>query len=422
MGRPPFYQRENEGETMAADLAARAREKGWPDGLLARAQAHFSDWELENLFLAANARPQAELERELDVRERTAKGPFRIREMNARDAYGLSELWAHAPEALGEWSVTVERSPNPMAQFTLHDDCCITVLEEGGKLFACTAWSHRNVNVAGAPTKILVAHSLRVHESRRGERLADLVRRYPIRATFAKPTMAQYMYVRRDNANVLGFMKTVAPQTFSNVGVAGVVTEVSIFPARAGAAPAGVRKVERADLAACVPLINRTHGALDLFGTYTEENLALRLGQTYPGQAPPPEAWRHVYGWQDYWVLEESGRIVACGGLWDRGRDVREVWRHKGGETRTLAFTNLLDFGFAEGGEDAMARLIGHFISETARLERHSFVAPLDRLPALAAACASFEPRIEGRTFEWSPFIPQAPRVIAAPYTDLRYW
>ena len=174
----------------------------------------------------------------------------------------------------------------------------------------------------------------------------------------------------------------------------------------------------RGDLAACAALINSTHGRFDLFGPYSEENLGLRLSEGFLGEQ---SYFPHVYGWQDFHVLEEKGAIVACAGLWDRGRDMREVWRSEG-ETRTVAVTNLLDFGYAEGAERAMARLIGVLLEETAELGRTSLMAPLDRLPALAEACAPFEPRLEGRTFEWTPFVPHAPRTIAEPYTDLRFW
>ena len=400
------------------ELIRRAEEKGWPEDLLGRlrkvARTDEIEWMMEEWGVAG-------VQRELDVRERTANGPFRIREMNIRDAPAFSELWAHSPEKIGDWTVTVERSPNALAQFMLHEECSITVLEEQGALFACTAWSRRNVLVGAKPVLVTVAHSLRVHESRRGARLADLVRRYPHRATFARPNIGQFMYVRSGNDGVLGFLGKVANETFGKIGAAGVRAEVTHLAPRAFDGDAsGIRKAVRGDLAACAELINRTHGAFDLFAPYTAENLAARLGQGYASEPPP--YYSHVYGWPDFHVLEENGAIVACAGLWDRGRDMREVWRAADGDVRTVAVTNLLDFGHAAGGEEAMARLIAYLLGETAKLGRTSLVAPLDRLPALAQACAGFEPRLEGRTFEWTPYIPQAPRTIAEPYTDLRFW
>ena len=405
------------------DLIAQAKSQNWPDGMARRVAAVVTPWEIDN-WLGPNARPRHELERELDARERTMNGPFHVRELNVRDLPAFSELWAHAPEALGEWSVTVERSPNPIAQFRLHDNCCITVLEERGQIHACTAWSRRPVLIGGKPTLIHVAHSLRVHEAKRGARLADLVRRFPPTAMSAIPTIAQYMYVRTGNDGVLGFLSTVANQVFGAVGAAGVQTIVTQFPAREFSGDvSGVREAKREDGEACAALINRTHGAFDLFYPYTGESLARMLSQGLPDEAPTDNPyWPHVYGWRDYWVLEDAGKIVACGGLWDRGRDMRETWRSKSGETHEFSATNLLDWGYAEGREDAMAKLIGFSIGETHKLGRTAHVAPLDRLPKLVEATAHFEPRTDGRTFEWTPYLPTTPKVIPEPYTDLRYW
>lgn len=402
-----------------ADFDKRAKEKGISEAMMARIRAVCRPSEIEWL-LGPDGPPPARMERELDVRERTMNGPFHVREMNGRDGEAFAELWAHSPEQIGEWSVVVERSPNSLAQFFLHEDCSITVLEERGALYACTAWSRRNVLLQGKLVPIHVAHSLRVHERRRGERLADLVRRYPPRATYNKPTIAQFMYVRAGNEGVLGFLGKVAKETFGNIGAAGVTIEVTHLSPRPFVGDTrGIRRVRPDDLAACAASVNRTHGAFDLFAPYTAENLASRLDQGYPGELP--FFYPHVYGWQDFHVLEENGAIVACAGLWDRGRDMREVW-YRAGERRTIAVTNLLDFGCAAGAEDAMVRLIEFQLGETAKLGRTSLVLPLDRLPTLAASCQRFDPRGESRTFEWTPFIPEAPRTVPLPYTDLRFW
>ena len=47
-----------------------------------------------------------------------------------------------------------------------------------------------------------------------------------------------------------------------------------------------------------------------------------------------------IYGYEAYYLLEDEGEIVACAGLWDRGRDLRERWRHReSGNERVVAVT-----------------------------------------------------------------------------------
>jgi len=104
------------------------------------------------------------------------------------------------------------------------------------------------------------------------------------------------------------------------------------------------------------------------------------------GLGDKPAWWNSVYTWSDSYVLEDEGRIVACGGLWDRGKNVRERWRNaRTGDERSLEATALLDFGFAPGREDAMAALVRYFVGETAVLGRDHLLAPLDQLPELSA-------------------------------------
>jgi hypothetical protein len=174
-------------------------------------------------------------------------------------------------------------------------------------------------------------------------------------------------------------------------------------------------------------MINRTHGGLDLFRPYTEAEFELRLDEGYWG-----ERWEwipHVYGWEDFFVVEDGGRVVACGGLWDRGRDMSERWRNREtGEERAMTVTALLDIGFEAGREDAMARLIEHFIGETGRLGRDVLLAPLQFLPEVAALLERYEPREDTRGLGWLMWDAESNRLghptvmPERPYTDLAYW
>jgi len=171
-----------------------------------------------------------------------------------------------------------------------------------------------------------------------------------------------------------------------------------------------------------VELINRTHAGLDLFAPYGPESLRHMLDGGVWGERPP---WQpSVYGWSDYCVLEEAGRIVACGGFWDRGRDMREIWRSTSGEgaERRVEVAAALDLGCEEGREDALAELLRDFGSRSAARGRQSLIADLGHLPAVTERLSDLEPRWESRTLEWSPFLPALPKALGECYLDLRYW
>jgi hypothetical protein len=177
-----------------------------------------------------------------------------------------------------------------------------------------------------------------------------------------------------------------------------------------------VRAARASDYARCAELINRTHAGRDLFRPYSIDWLVDRLDADVPPGAPPASPYRAG----DFRVLERNGKIVACAGLWDRGRDIRERWRHReNGQERTVSGTALLDIGFAEGAEDAMAALIEHLIGVTAEMGRDFLVAPLETLPEVAALLLSRTPREETRYLQWRA---ETPALRTPTHLDLVYW
>ena len=257
-----------------------------------------------------------------------------------------------------------------------------------------------------------------MRDGRRGEGLGDMVRRYPSPA-LRLPTVGQVMYMRIGNAGIAGFLEAVKFQAEGERPQK--VVGVTYLTARADkAAGEGVRPIAETDLATCAALINRTHAGLDLFAPYGPESLKLVLDEGFWGAGHP---WvRHVYGWPDVFVLEEGGQIVACAGLWDRGRDMREVWRKEGEPERRVAVGAALDLGCAQGREDALAHLLRYLGSLSADRARDSLIADLEHLPAVSAALADLEPKVESRTLEWSPGAPTLPTALGECFLDLRYW
>lgn len=408
-------------DAVAAEaLIARAQARGWPAGLAERAlavrtpRAHLEGW----LAAPADANGLFQIERTIEVFERLAGGPYRARELTARDEEAFEALWADAPEKVGDWEVTVERSPDALAQFRLQPGASISVVEAEGELVACTAWSPANCLVGGKPCSIHYAQGLRVRAGRRREGLGDLVRRFPSRA-LQNPTVGQIMYMRIGNAGMAGFLEAVKFQA-QGERPQKVVGAVHLAARAAPAAPRGMRPVAEADLGRCTELINRAHAGLDLFAPLGAESLRSRLDGGVWGEGPP---WRRrVYGWPDFLVIEARGRIVACGGLWDRGRDMREVWRSKEGEVRRVEVAAALDLGCEAGREDVLADLLRHFASRAAALGRQSLIADLEHLPKIVERLADLDPRVESRTLEWSPFLPGLPLTLGDCHLDLRYW
>jgi hypothetical protein len=362
--------------------------------------------------------------------QRLSIGDLRGRDATFTDNEAFSELWADSPEEIGEWEITVERGPDAFAQFRLQENVHLPVLAIGPELVACCAFSRRNVLIQGRRVSVRYGQALRVRRAYRRLGYGDQVRRLAGPPALSRPEIGQYDLMRTQNFAVVNWWQKFVPGFFDNVpkregAVPGIPVSVSQFPAQAADADGAIRLARVEDLPACADLINRTHAGTDLFRPYSAEYLESVLDEGFWGERPhktgnPAMDWYDsVYAWPDYFVLEEGGCIRACGGLWDRGRDMRERWRRIGGnEERSVAMTCLLDFGYADGATECMARLLRHFIGRSHQLGRDYLTAPIEHLPDVTATMESFRPEVDARSLRWALKDP----AMTKPYIDLRYW
>ena len=404
----------------------KASEAGWPDRLLERMRGiGWPSWKIQVLLDAPGWQTPSMLDDQVSGIERFVSG-LHLREATWEDDERLSDLFANSTERLGDWDVTVHRSPNPFAQQRLQGRWFLKLLVEDHLAIASSAYSGRSSIVAGQRLSVGWMGGWRVRNSHRKGGYAALLMNTPGSASNVFGMMS-YWYVRMENATAVSWIDKRLDNMRGPDGreTKQLTASVMHIDTSSGARlNVAVRPITVEDLPRCVELINRTHEGLDLFRPYSVEGLADRLDDLFWGPKPPfvPE----VYGWADMFVLEEGGHIVACAGLWDRGRDVREHWHNRAtGEDRVDATACVMDFGFASGRPDAMAELLRHLTALASALGRKSLSAPLEFLPDVADACDWADRRIETRRFEsmmfGSPEI-QITAAVTRPYTDLADW
>ena len=410
------------------DRRAQAAEAGWPDGLIDRMTAlRWPEWR-QDLYLGFRGFPSPEqIEREVTDRERLSFG-LQVHEATWEDDERISDLYAHSAERIGDWDVTVERSPNPYAQQRMQENGHTKVVVDRGIAVACSAYSGRSSYVGGEQLSVGWMGGWRVRNSMRRLGYANLLMQTP--GTSANVFgMLSYWYVRMENSNAHGFIKHSVEERVGSGDEARHVDKLTatvhhLSPAINARRDPRVRNVTPNDVARCVELINITHQGLDLFRPYNVGLFEQRLDDLFWGPKPPFVPV--VYGWPDMFVLEEDGEIVACAGLWDRGRDVRDRWRHRTtGEEHTVASTYLMDVGFLSGRPDAMTDLITDHLARTRELHRSTLVVALEFLPEVLEQLAWAEPQPEQRVLETIGYADSTYRVTASitrPYTDLAYW
>ena len=414
----------------SAEQQTRAAAKQWPDGLLERMLAlRFPSWKIEQA-LSAETFPTLDMfEAEVRGRERLASGLF-IREATWEDDERLTDLFANSSERLGDWDVTVERGPNPFAQQRLQENWHVKLIEDRGVALGVSAQSGRSSWVSGRQLSVSWMGGWRVRNGFRRLGYSGMLLDAPGSAAGVFG-LVSYWYVRLDNGLAQNWISHEVIDAEDSSGrtfdkLTATVHDLDATGSN-GCRDARVRPIRPDDVDRCVELINATHDGLDLFRPYTADFLRGRLDDLFWGPKPPFVAT--VYDWHDMAVLEHGGEIVACGGLWDRGRDVRERWRNRvTGEERTSDTACLMDFGFAPGHEPAMAALIRHHLATASDLGRTTLSAPLEFLPTVVTELSELgDTKIveERRLFETMGFHMPDLHIepnITRPYTDLAYW
>jgi GNAT superfamily N-acetyltransferase len=394
---------------------------GWPSELAndiisaGISHSELKYWQWESL-------PPQVVPIQLEWYQRFSVGDLRGRTATLADNDALADLFDRCHEELGEWEVFTERSPNAFAQFYLQRTAQLSLIDDGKRLIACVAWARRNVLVGGRRVSASYGEALRVDPDYRRQGFGDQVRRLP-QAIGALPVEFRYDYTRTDNLAIANWKNKYEKYTEgdewrgASLDIPVTVTEIPVGEFHGS--ERGIRKTRPEDLNACVRLINATHEGQDLFRPYSTEFLEDILDEGFWGEAPRWSPHESIYGWSDHYVLEIGGRILACAGLWDRGRNQRTRWR-RAGHTRsvTVSDTSVLDYGYASGEEHAMEALLLHLMSITGKLGRDQLVVSMDQLPALAEVIAPYQGQEETRLLRYS----HPSLKLNRPYTDLRFW
>ncbi len=410
------------------ELAAKIDAAGWPDGLFDRVRALRRNWGEIEAWVDSGFPTVEMIEQWVPQEEALLESTLTVRQAGWDDNDLIDDLCQNSPERVGDWDVVVERGPHAFAQFRLQEHSHVVVVEDRRVGLGMVSRSMRNSYIEGERTSLHFISGWRVRDGFRGLGISKLLLEGagPGHGRFG---VAFYWYVRIDNQDRSWIDKVTtdmadrpAEWKVSTDKLTATVTHLR-DPAEGTPSPR-FRLATEADLDECCRLINRTHDGLDLFRPYSSEFLAGRLDD--PNWGPRPTFIADVYGWGDFGVLEEDGRIVACGGLWDRGRDVRERWiNRENDETYVIESTALMDFGFEEGHEADLAELIQHFLADTATAGRSAMTLPIEFLPEVAAELGHLSSSDETRELHTMPFVMPDLKVevnVTRPYTDLAYW
>jgi hypothetical protein len=261
-----------------------------------------------------------------------------VREARPEDNSALIQLERDAPLELGDRSLIFDRSPNFFVHQEMEEHGRLLVAEDDGELVGVVAGAWHDVLIEGQRRRLLYIHQGRIlPEYRRKYVATDLVLKN-VALCIDDAIDTPYWLISPHNKTSLAFGERMGMESWP---VHGRIDGFDV----AGRSPVDshVAAVGLDDLRCIVELVNRTHHGREMFMPYSVEFLARRLSLS------PTYGWRR---WRGYWL---RGELVAAAGFWDFGCCLRLIERDKRtGEEHVSSPAFVLDYGYAEGHEEAM--------------------------------------------------------------------
>lgn len=284
-----------------------------------------------------------------------------IREATVDDNDALIELERQSPLDLGDRTLVFDRSPNFFAHQEMQEHSRVMVAEEEGRLVAVVAGAWHDVMIEGQRRRLLYVHQGRtLPEHRRRHIATDLVIRTFLLAR-DENVETPYWLISPDNGTSLAFNRQIEVESWP---VDGRIDGFHVAAARTPAREVGPLAAN--DLPQVLDLVNATHSGREMFLPYTAESLQRRL------QRSPHYSWQH---WRGY---RSRAGLVAAAGMWDFNRSLRMIECSKAGETlHTSAPAFVLDYGYSEGAEEAMAEVFMSLMEAAAHKERNDLLIAL---------------------------------------------
>lgn len=277
-----------------------------------------------------------------------------IREATTKDNEALLELERNSPLDLGNRILAFDRAPNYFAHQEMQEHGRVVVAEEDGRLVGVVAAAWHDVLIDGNRQRLLYIHQGRVlPEYRRRHIGSELVIHQMALAADAEFD-TPYWLISPDNDTSLAFNRQVEVESWP---VDGRLDAFDVAARRKAAREVG--SVGPGDLSQVVTLINRAHTGREMFLPYGIDSFQRRLSLS------------RTYGWRQWRGYRSKGKLVAAAGVWDFGRSLCVTERMKATGTESAARpAYVLDYGFAEGAEEAMVEVLTALMAMAAECER----------------------------------------------------
>jgi len=315
------------------------------------------------------------------------------------DNASMLEIEKLCPQGNEKCAVGVDKS-DIIARYKLYDNWKVLVAEEEGNVVGWIGWTVKHS--PAQKEKYMYLTEVMVHpEIRRKGIATKLVEEAEKNAReIGSDYIYCYIYGPNDASKALS-----EKLGYSNM-LDFKVCAISVYKRANIAQKFEIERINKNDIRDVVSLINDYYTGRAHFVPYTPESF-----KSYVNGIP-------AYGSENFWVVKDEGKVVACAGLWDwsvlgKMCYTKEplIWKVMRGVFGFLSLFGKMPWIPAEGeyfkgcfvtdhafepkSSDAMSNLIGYFNNILLDAKRDFFAAQLDPNDSLFEIIKRFKPQID---------------------------
>ena len=348
-----------------------------------------------------------------------------IRPFEGRDNTAMLDIEKLCTQGNEKLAMGVDKSPDIIARYKLYDNWKVLVAEEDGKIVGWTGWTVKHDPIKKEQYAYLV--EVMVHPEFRKKGIATKLVMEAEKSAREIGSDHIYCYILEEN--------NASKALFEKLGYSGKrdlkICALSVFKKAAISQQFKIERINKNEIHDVVNLINGYYSGRAHFVPYTPE-----IFESYINIIP-------AYGSENFWVVKENGKIVACAGLWDcsvlqKMCFTKEpfMWKVMRGifgflslfgkmpkipaEGEYFAGHYITDHAFQQKSSDAMYNLIGHFNNILFDARRDFFgPPPLDMNDPLFEIIKKFNPQIQSLSVFGKAFDRELPQ-FGSLYGDIR--
>lgn len=326
-----------------------------------------------------------------------------IRPYNPSDNAALLSIEKLCPQGDDKYAMGVDKQEDVTARYAMYDNSRFMVAEEQGKVVGWIGWTFKQVFHGN----YVYLTEVNVHPEFQHKRIAtNLIEKLEKNA---RKNQAEHIYCYIFEPN------TASKSLFSSRGYESAldVRACAITPYKEQKMDEKFKIVplNKKDIPEAVAIINDYYDGWEHFQPYTNDSF-LKYISEIPG-----------YGLENFWVIKENGKMVACAGLWDSSEVAQMCFVHEpfswklmnglfhflGLFTKTPYITGECEFfklfmisnhAFRPENEKAMHYLIAHFYNQLVDDDKSYLLATMDPEDPVLKIIESFGPQID----KWSLF------------------